>query len=130
MIEETVYFRARGLERRDDSEENAGDDRQQHRESEHGEIELDVLGPRDSGRPESDERFDSEMRQAKTEHRARSAEQQTLGQQLRDEPPASRAERFANRHFFLPRRRAGEHEVGDVRAGNQQNESYCGQHHE
>ena len=53
---------------------------------------------------------------------AEARKQQALGDHLPDEPPAARAERRANGHLALPRRRAHEQQVRDVHAGEQQHE--------
>ena len=118
------------LQGRNDPEENAGRDRKQNRENEDGEIELNIFRPGDSRRPQRDERFDSKMRQTETKRRANATEQQTFREQLRDESSAAGAERLADRHFFLARRGAGQHQVGDVRASNQQDETDRGEHHQ
>ena len=49
-------------------------------------------------------------------------EQQALGQQLPDQPPARRAERQPDRHLFLPGRRARQQQVRDVGADDQQHQ--------
>ena len=49
-------------------------------------------------------------------------EQQAFGQELLDEPPAPRAERHAHGNLPAAGRGARQQEVGDVRAGHQQDE--------
>ena len=51
LVQENIHVRARGLKRRDDPEENAGDNRGADREQEHGEIHLNVVRPGDEARP-------------------------------------------------------------------------------
>ena len=50
-------------------------------------------------------------------------EHQALGQRLAQEVPAARADRGANRHLARARRAAGEQQVGDVGAGDEQHEA-------
>ena len=57
-------------------------------------------------------------------------EQQRLGQHLPHQPHAARAERDAQRHLVLPRRRARQQHARDVRAGNQQEQRDDGHQHE
>ena len=52
----------------------------------------------------------------------RVGENHVLDEQLADEPPAAGAEREAHREFRQSRRRAGEHQVGDIGAGNQEDD--------
>ena len=56
------------------------------------------------------------------ERAAHSGKEKTLGQELAHQPPPRRAERQPHRQFFLPRRRAREQQVGDVRTDDQQDE--------
>ena len=49
-------------------------------------------------------------------------QQQPLGQELADQPAARRAQRQPHRHLALPRGRAGQQQVGHVRAGDQQHQ--------
>ena len=49
-------------------------------------------------------------------------QQQALGEQLPDQRRARRADREPHRDLFLPRRRARQQQVGDVRADDQQHE--------
>ena len=51
-------------------------------------------------------------------------EQDALHQQLPDNTPTAGAQRDAHRDLVLAMRRAGEQEVGDVRAGDQQHEGH------
>ena len=57
-------------------------------------------------------------------------QEQALGQKLADEPRAPGAERRANGHLAVARRRAREHQVGDVGAGDEQHEPDRAEQHE
>ena len=61
-------------------------------------------------------------REQEADDAAERREDHVLDQQLADEPPAAGAERQAHRELRQSRRRAGEHEVGDIGAGNQQDD--------
>ncbi len=61
-------------------------------------------------------------RQQEADEAAQRREDDVLDQQLADEPPSAGAECQAHRELRQPRRRAGEHEVGDIGAGNQQDD--------
>ena len=52
--------------------------------------------------------------------RARQRDHQTLGEQLPQQPRPSRAQRGADRHFALPRRRTREHQISRIHARDQQ----------
>jgi hypothetical protein len=51
------------------------------------------------------------------------SQQHAFRQQMADQPTAARAERHTDRKLFTTRRGAAEQQVGDVRAGDQQNQS-------
>ena len=57
---------------------------------------------------------------AETEHAAGGGDEQALGHQLADEPPASGADREAQRHFARAHRRAAGQQTGDVGARDEQ----------
>ena len=46
-----------------------------------------------------------------------------LSEQLSDEPQAARAERHANGHLAFSRDAARQHQIGDIRAGDEQHEN-------
>ena len=55
---------------------------------------------------------------------------EALGQQLTDQPRPTGAKRGANRKLAVTRRRPRQEEVGDVGAGNQENERHSGGEHD
>ena len=55
--------------------------------------------------------------------RAGDAEDDRFGEELAQQPDAAGAERRANRQLRLARRRTREQQVGDVRAGHEQDEA-------
>jgi hypothetical protein len=72
-----------------------------------------------------------DVRSTSTAHQARTTDRrgaddrqdQTFDQQLPDETPASGAERRTDPHFALTGGRAGQQQVRDIRAGNQQHDA-------
>ena len=60
--------------------------------------------------------------QAKPEQPAGDRQQQAFGQQVSRQPPAGGAERQPHGELALPRRRSRQHQVGEVRAGDEQHE--------
>ena len=92
------------------------------REEEHRQVERDLRFVRDRVRRH-------ERRESPAGRRRRAAvpsdaggerEDQALGQQLPHQPPAARAERRADGHLALARRRPRQQQVRDVRARDQQ----------
>ncbi len=73
---------------------------------------------------------DAEHREPRAEDRRRRREEQSLGGELPREPPAVRAERPPHGHLAPPRRPAGEQQVRDVRAGDEEDEADGGQQHQ
>ena len=70
--------------------------------------------------PQRDDDAQGEPRDADAEQPTREREQQPLGEHLPREPPASCAKRATHGELALSRPRAGQQEVGDVRAGDEQ----------
>ena len=74
---------------------------------------------------------DADATNALTPHHASSAPsapppsaiEHALGEDLLRDPPAARAERFADRDLALPGVGTGEHQVREIRAGDQQHEA-------
>ena len=73
-----------------------------------------------------DEEPAAPMSHGHTGRRAHRREQQAFDQQLARQPSARRAQREAHAPFVAPRGRAGEQQVGNVGAGNQQHQSHDG----
>ena len=85
-------------------------------------VQVERIG-RQERRPE---RPEQPLRPVREQHPGRAAderEQRALGQQLAHQPAASGAERQPHRDLLLPRRRAGEQQVRDVRARDQEHEA-------
>ena len=74
-------------------------------------------GERNLGMPEPGERAHGEQQ---AEHAAGDGEDERFGEVLADEPPAAAAECGADGEIFLPCGGAGDEQIGDVEAGDEQ----------
>ena len=120
----------RRLERGHHPEDEAGHDRQAERERDHVAVDPHVVQPRNTGRLEPDQHVDAPDRQQQPETAADDAEDDAFGEELADEAAAGGAERAAHRHLAFARRRAREQQVGDVGAGDQQDEADGAEKHQ
>ncbi len=117
---------ARRVQGRDQPEHQPRDDRHGHRERQHPPIERhDGSGLADTGETSGvhgEQRADARHAQRHAKYAAGQREQDAFGQQLADDAAAPRADRRTNGNFTLTSRRAGEQQVGDVCACNQQHQ--------
>ena len=114
-----------------DAEDERRDQRQSDREEQHRAIGLHVGEQRHaSGAALGAARSCASAARPKPSAPPSSREQQRFGQQLPDEPPASGAERPADRHLARPADAAAELQVGDVRADDQEQEADCAAQHQ
>ena len=82
-------------------------------------------GLADAGKPggvHGEQRADARHAQRHAKYAAGQREQDAFGQQLADDAAAPRADRRTNGNFTLAARRAGQQQVGDVGACNQQHQ--------
>ena len=112
--------RPRDLERRRGAEEQACDQRHGQREQHHARVHADLGDARDDQLAQRQQRAGQHDPEDDPERAAGQAEQGGLGEQLPRNPRAACAERCPNRDLTLPRRRAGQQQVGDVRERDQQ----------
>ena len=121
---------ARRLQGGHEAEESGRGQRGQAREGEGVEIQLDLVEARQGVGRGRAQRVDRPAGQEDAEQAARGGNHEALRQELRGQPAASRAQRRANRDLPLAGSGADEHEVGDVRAGDQHHERDHGQQDE
>jgi len=114
----------RTAQRRGQAKQHASGHGHERRHGEHREVEADVGDARHLGRRRSDEQVHTPAGQQGAGSPARQRQDHALDQRLADEPPARRAERGPNRQLPLARGRPGEHQVGDVGAGDEQHERH------
>ena len=113
----------RGLERRRDAEEERRSDRQRAGEDQHPRVDPRVVDARQRRGREPDQGGAAETGQGDAERAAGRGEHEALDQELTDQPPAARAEGRPHGHLVPPAQRPREQQVGDVRAGDQEDEA-------
>ena len=86
------------------------------REEQHARIERHRVEARQLRRADREQRAETQCPDADADDRAGGREHDRLGQQLPNEPAPARAERRAHGHLARPRRAAGEQQIGDVHA--------------
>ena len=118
-----VEIDARGAERRDQAEEQPRHDRHRKRKGEYRAVERDGVEARNVARIDGAHHVQRAFREQQSRRAAQQPEQQTFRQQLTDQPPPVRAKGRPNGHLLLPARRARQQQVGDVRAGNEKDET-------
>ena len=111
-----------GGERRGETESDAGESGQHEREREHAEVDRQLEGERQGTRRRGQgaEGGDDGEGQGQAGRAPEQREEHALGEELRDEPPPAGAQREAHRDLAPPRGCAGQHQVGHVRAGEEQ----------
>ena len=107
------------LQRRHETENDAGHERDRQREAERRGVGADVTKQRDTDRVQPGERAGARERQHQAHQRAAAREHDALGQHLREQPAAPGPEGGANGDLFLPRRRAREEQVRQVGADDE-----------
>ena len=117
---------ARGSKRRDDTEDHARRRCDEPDERVHAPVVLhreeDSFALRRDGR---DEHAREPLCEQRAGHGAAPGEERALGRHLPHNPAAGRAEREPHRHLALARDRARQHQVRQIRAGDQQDEGRC-----
>ena len=121
---------ARRLHGRDQTEDQAGEHGKRDSKDDHGAIHAHIVEPGDPLRLHADENLDPPNGKQQPETGAEQTEHHAFSEKLPDQPAAAGAECGANGHFRLARGRAGEQQVGDVDAGNQEHEAYGAEQHE
>ncbi len=115
-----AHGHARRVQRRRQTEREAGQQRHERREREDEGIESHVVQAREVRWAESDDGAEAGVGEEHAEHAAGAAQQNRFGQQLADDLTAAGAKRRANGHLALPVAALREQQVRDVDAGDQQ----------
>ena len=129
-LERGVEIDARRAQRRREAEEDAGANRDGKGEDEHRGVEPNRFEPRDVARVDRPDDLQRDLGDRQAGGAAENAEQHALGQQLADEAFPARAERRPDGDLFLPAGGAGEQQIGDVGARDQQDERHGAEHDE
>ena len=109
-------------QRRHDAERQPGGDRHPERESEHPAVECDLARPGCQQTGERHQQVKTRPGEHQTQRAPDEAEQHGFGEQLREYPPATGAERGPERQLALSPHHPGQREIGDVGAGDQQHQ--------
>ena len=123
LLERLVQIHPRCLPSRNESENEARDQRHQQRKPQHASIEVDILQTRQVARLYAQQKLQAPRAEDHAAEAADESEQQAFGQQLPDQAPARGTEGRADRELLLPRCRPRQQQIGDVRADDQQHET-------
>ena len=131
FLQDLIEVGARGAQSGRNAEEQAAADTEGGEVAEDGVVhgELHPVGFADVRGGEC-EPVDAKGSEAEAEGSTDDAEDDTFDEELADDTPARGAERGADGHLTLAGDGAAQHHVGDVGAGNEENESNGGQHEE
>ncbi len=105
-----------------DAEEKAGDEGDAEGEGQNGAVDGDVLQPRNVAGIDGAHHVEGPLGDEEAGGAAHDGEQKAFGQQLADDAQAARAQRGADGDFLFAGGGAREQQVGDVGAGDQQNQ--------
>ena len=114
---------ARRLQRRQNAEGEAGQERRGQREEGDRAVEAHVLEAWNVCRLRGDQGSGSPERDRESGRAAGEAEDERFGEKLTEQPSAAGAERDPHREFGPARRRAREQQVGHVGAGDEEHEA-------
>ena len=109
----------RHVDRRRETEQDAGQSGDRDGEQHHRGIQRDLIRARQNGRVQVDQQARSRPREQEPKGGAERGEQHALGEKLADQPSASRAQCVADADFAPPRGRAREQQVRQIDAGDQ-----------
>ena len=112
------------------AKDDAGEDRYGERERENRSVDAEHVEPRDVAGIDRPYDIETRQRDQQADRPAHQAEQHALEKQLSHQALPRRAERGADRHFFLAAGGTRQQQVGDIRAGDQQHERDRSEEHE
>ena len=116
LLEAQARESERGNQPREDGDAEGEQRRKQQRRS----VDVQAVEPHHVGRPPAGEAPHRDVRQHDPRQRCHRRKHQRLGQQLRDDTPAIRAERRPDGKLVLPSRASCQQKIGDVDTGDQQ----------
>jgi hypothetical protein len=96
----------------------------QRRERHHHGIDSDGIQTRQIRRRDDQQFMDARPSQGESQDRSHCREQQSFRQHLTDQAPPAAAQCSPHGQFALTQRRPHQQQIGDVRAGDQQEENY------
>ncbi len=110
----------RGMKRRDETQDEAGDEGKRQREPEHVQVESDFQHARDEVFRDLLEQIEAPDGKERSENPSDARGQHALSQELQDDASARRAERGADGDLFPARGEPGQQKIRDIRAGDEQ----------
>lgn len=128
LLERIVQVGARRLEGRRQTEQQAGEERESEGEEEDGAVDADLRQHRTGDRPsltrraQGEQRLDRPCSQQHAESASRESEEKALGEELRHDPRGACTQGRAEGHLAAPRRGARQLQIGQVDAGDEQDE--------
>ena len=124
FLQRFLHVHTRRLPRGQQADRQSGDERHGQREAERQRIDPDLDRARNEIGAKGDQRGKRPLRQQQAHRAAEDGEEHAFGDELADHVEPGRAEREARRDLPPPAGKAREHEVGDVRARNQEHTSH------
>ena len=115
-----VEIGARASNRRRDAEQNAGGNRHSQRKQKQTGVDSRFRQPWNAGRPKPRQQRYYAARQHHPQRSARQRQQHALGEQLRHNPAAARAQRGAYGDLLVTSGASRQHQIGHIHAGHQQ----------
>ena len=127
LFQRAAQIRARRFDSGNESEQNAGQNRQSHGESQNAPVEAHIGAAfpdaGDVAGEEAQNGADAGVACRQTQNAAGHRQHHAFRKKLPDNPAASGSHRDANRNLPFPARRARQQQIGDIRAGNQQHQA-------
>ena len=130
LLQHVVQIHLGRAPRRRDPKEQPCGDRQPDRKRQHRTIEMHTLHRKNIRRQCAVDRVHGPARTGETRHAADHRERHALREQLAQQPRAARTHRRAHGHFPLPRGRACQQQIRNIRASNQKHKADGAQKHE
>ena len=124
FFQDRNHFGARDMQRGENPEEHASENAGRGREQQDRNADVDLLRPENVCWLERENGFDSPARDQQTDEASNQTEDKTFRDHLSDEFSAACPESFADCQLLLPRHCAGQHEIRQVRARDQQDQSH------
>lgn len=129
-LQRPEHARRARAQRRQQREEHSGSNRYHAGEREHGEVDADLVEPRDAGRGHRNQHPQTAVRERDAAHAAGQRDNHALDQQELYEPTPPRSEGDAYRRIHRARFRSHLEQVREVAAPNQQHERHRAEQHQ
>ena len=130
LFQDLVQVGLRRMERRRDAEQQTGRDRQHQREQQHRRVDADFGHRQQVRRHHRVDRVHTPERREQSHGATDRRQHQTFDEQLTQQPSAAGADGGADGDLFLPRGRAREQQVRDIRGRDQQHAADRAQQHD